>query len=80
MKRLIQVLVLFPLLLLGQENSIINRMGFNNHGAEAMGRRLEKYYPKQGRISPLGINIGKAKSTPLEETLGDYLQCIDFLN
>ena len=63
-----------------EENSIINRMGFNNHGAEAMGRRLEKYYPKQGRISPLGINIGKAKSTPLEETLGDYLQCIDFLN
>ena len=63
-----------------EQNSIINRMGFNNYGAEAMGRRLEKYYPKQDRISPLGINIGKAKPTPLEETLEDYLQCIDFLH
>ena len=63
-----------------EEGSIINRMGFNNDGAEAMSRRLEKNYPKLKRMSPLGINIGKAKSTPLEETLNDYLLCIGFLH
>ena len=62
-----------------EENSVINRMGFNNDGAEAVSRRLEKNYPKLKRLSPLGINIGKAKSTPIEETLKDYLLCIDLL-
>ena len=63
-----------------EEDSVINRMGFNNYGAEAMSRRLEKNYPKLNRVSPLGINIGKAKSTPMEEALNDYLLCIDLLN
>ena len=62
-----------------EEDSVINRMGFNNDGAEAVSRRLEKNYPKLKRLSPLGINIGKAKSTPIEETLKDYLLCIDLL-
>ena len=41
---------------------------------------IKKSYPKGKRSSPLGINIGKAKLTPLEKTLEDYLQCIDFLH
>ena len=41
-------------------------MGFNNHGSCSILKRIEKYYPKLNRPSPLGVNIGKAKSTPLE--------------
>ena len=54
-------------------------MGFNNYGAEAMARRLDKTYPKGNRLSPLGINIGKAKTTSIENTLDDYLKSIDIL-
>ena len=61
-------------------NSIINRMGFNNYGAEAMARRLDKTYPKGNRMSPLGINIGKAKTTSIENTIDDYLKSIDILH
>lgn len=62
------------------KDSIINRMGFNNYGAEAMSRRLKKTYPKGVRSSPLGINIGKAKNTLSENTLQDYLDSIDILH
>ena len=61
------------------EESIINRMGFNNHGAEAMCRRIARTYPKGQRNSPLGVNIGKAKVTPLSETLDDYLFSLETL-
>ena len=63
-----------------KEDSIINRMGFNNYGAEAMARRVHSTYPKGARPSPLGINIGKAKNTSVENTLEDYLQSIDILH
>ena len=63
-----------------REDSIINRMGFNNYGADAMARRIQNTYPKGVRSSPLGINIGKAKKTSIENTLDDYLQSIDILH
>ncbi|MEM8868164.1 MAG: quinone-dependent dihydroorotate dehydrogenase [Verrucomicrobiota bacterium] len=53
---------------------LINRMGFNNHGAEAMLDSLSKRYPKGKRAIPVGVNIGKAKTTLLEEAVDDYLQ------
>ncbi len=50
------------------QNALINRMGFNNQGAEALARRLERERPNY----PIGINIGKSKATPLEDAAEDY--------
>ncbi len=52
---------------------LVNRMGFNNKGAAAMQARLAKHYPKGKRGMPVGVNIGKAKVTPLEHAVEDYL-------
>ena len=59
---------------------IINRMGFNNSGADAIARRL-KALKASGRWPgiPVGINIGKSKATPLEEATGDYLHSFEKL-
>lgn len=57
-----------------ESGQLINRMGFNNHGAEAMLNSLTKRYPKGKRRIPLGVNIGKAKTTPLEDAADDYLE------
>ncbi|QRP48744.1 quinone-dependent dihydroorotate dehydrogenase [Amycolatopsis sp. FDAARGOS 1241] len=50
-------------------DGVINRMGFNNDGAEALARRLAAH-GKPG--VPLGISIGKSKVTPLDEAVEDY--------
>lgn len=55
------------------EHAVINRMGFNNEGAEAMARRLAKQPPPGQRRIPLGINLGKSKVTALERATEDYL-------
>ena len=59
---------------------ILNRMGFNNSGAEAVAARLERL-KVSGRWPsiPVGINIGKSKVTPLEEAPGDYLRSFERL-
>jgi len=56
-----------------EHNALINRMGFNNNGAEAMLNTLTKNYHKAERGMPVGVNIGKAKMTPLEDAAEDYL-------
>jgi dihydroorotate dehydrogenase len=55
--------------------ALINRLGFNNQGAEKIAIRLEElrrssHWPK----IPVGINIGKSKIVPLEEAVSDYLR------
>ncbi len=55
-----------------EQAALINRMGFNNKGAEAMLQSLSKHYPKNKRGIPVGINIGKAKDTPLDQAVDDY--------
>ncbi len=55
-----------------KSRGLINRMGFNNDGVEALASRLEKNKPK-GII--IGANIGKNKDTPNEEAVNDYLIC-----
>lgn len=65
---------------LPQDQALINRMGFNNEGAEAIARRLERLQQTFGRPPlPLGINLGKSKITPLEEAPQDYLQSLSRL-
>ncbi|HTV39580.1 MAG TPA: quinone-dependent dihydroorotate dehydrogenase [Candidatus Sulfotelmatobacter sp.] len=53
--------------------AIVNRMGFNNPGAETFAQALAKWkssgrWPKH----PVGINLGKSKVTPLEKAAEDY--------
>lgn len=56
-----------------KEEAVINRMGFNNDGAEAIAAHLAKL-PKPGqRRIPVGINLGKTKVTPLDQAVEDYL-------
>lgn len=52
-----------------KQESIQNAMGFNNEGAEKIALRLAKTYPF---VLPLGVNIGKNKSTPNDKALEDY--------
>lgn len=56
---------------LPSDKALINRMGFNNNGAEAAAERLKKDKPN----IIIGGNIGKNKDTPNEEALGDYEKC-----
>ncbi len=60
---------------LPQDNALINRMGFNNAGLEALVDRLSKRPP--GIV--IGGNIGKNKSTPNERALQDYETCFEAL-
>lgn len=53
---------------LPKDQALINRMGFNNHGADAISERLAKHKAKV----PLGGNIGKSKVTPIEDAVSDY--------
>jgi dihydroorotate dehydrogenase, subfamily 2 len=55
------------------EKAVINRMGFNNEGSEAVAARLASQPGPGRRRIPLGINLGKSKVTPNEEATRDYL-------
>jgi dihydroorotate dehydrogenase len=57
------------------DEALINRMGFNNGGAQAAAERLRK---RSSRII-IGGNIGKNKITPNEEAVHDYLSCFETL-
>jgi dihydroorotate dehydrogenase len=57
---------------LTRDGAIINRLGFNNGGVEALVRNVEK--AKYSGV--LGINIGKNKDTPNENAVDDYLFCL----
>ncbi len=62
---------------LPEDNALINRMGFNNHGASVVAARLELWQHTHGTPKiPLGINLGKSKVTPLEEAAQDYLESL----
>ena len=64
---------------LPEHRAIINRMGFNNAGAEVCAARLAAL-PAAARIGAIGVNVGKNKSTPNEEAEADYLACIERLH
>jgi dihydroorotate dehydrogenase len=57
-----------------EQKALINRLGFNNDGADAIAARLRalRGAGRWPRI-PVGINIGKSKVTPLENAAEDYL-------
>jgi len=56
--------------------AVINRMGFNNGGAEALAARLRALGPLK---VPLGVSIGKSKVTPVEDAVEDYRSSLQVL-
>lgn len=65
---------------LPKDRALINRMGFNNKGLDALAGRLKELREKGvpgGLI--IGGNIGKNKVTPNEQAQDDYLKCFDAL-
>src|SRR5438270_12375543 len=57
-----------------EQNALINRLGFNNDGAESIANRLAVLRDRGGWPGiPVGINIGKSRVTPIERAVEDYL-------
>ncbi len=52
-----------------EEESLQNAMGFNNRGSFHLIKNLQKHFPF---ATPVGVNIGKNKTTPEEKALEDY--------
>ena len=63
-----------------KDKALINRMGFNNIGAHALQEKLQ-YWKDKGLWpdSPVGINLGKSKITPLKDAPLDYSGSIKIL-
>ena len=63
-----------------KDKALINRMGFNNIGARALKEQLQ-FWKDKGLWpdSPVGINLGKSKKTPLKEAPSDYAGSIKIL-
>ncbi len=56
-----------------KDGALINRMGFNNPGAEAIAEKLTEWKRlERWPGHPVGINLGKSKITPLERAAEDY--------
>ena len=51
--------------------ALINRMGFNNDGADAVAARLRRW----DRTVPVFVNVGKNRDVPLERASTDYVEC-----
>ncbi len=64
---------------LPEHRALLNRMGFNNDGAEACAERLAAF-PRSERAGIVGVNVGKNKVTPNERAEEDYLACIERLH
>ena len=62
---------------LEQDKALINRMGFNNEGVDALVERLKK---RKNKRVIIGGNIGKNKLTPNDKALDDYLYCFEKLH
>lgn len=58
-----------------QDRALINRMGFNNQGAEVVAKRLEKLRKNAaGKLPIIGVNIGKSRVVEVENAVEDYRQ------
>jgi dihydroorotate dehydrogenase len=56
-----------------RDQALINRMGFNNHGAAALASRLSRLPPQP---IPIGVSLGKSRVAPVEAAINDY--CASF--
>jgi len=55
------------------DRAVINRMGFNNHGAAAAAPRLRRERARSRRPI-IGVNIGKSRAVEVDSAIGDYLE------
>ena len=55
---------------LPEDGALLNRLGFNNDGADAVGQRLDD---EPAPPVPLGVNVGKSQTTALSDAPADYL-------
>lgn len=65
-----------------RSRAIINRMGFNNNGAESLAAKLAGAQVARGNNAlgcPVGVSIGKTKRIPLEQAVPDYLFSLETL-
>lgn len=65
-----------------ESRGLLNRMGFNNPGADAMAASLKANGVRRGNGVagiPLGISLGKTKVPPLDQAVDDYLYSFDRL-
>jgi dihydroorotate dehydrogenase len=58
---------------LPEHDAVINRLGFNNGGVDALVANVERARFR----GVLGINIGRNKDTPNERAVDDYLHCLE---
>lgn len=56
-----------------RDRALINRMGFNNHGAAALAARLRTLQAKPKWRPIIGVNIGKTKVVPEDSAIWDYV-------
>ena len=64
---------------LKKDNALINRLGFNNVGAEKLRENILSARRKLSKDFIIGVNIGKNKTTPLENAKDDYIKCMSLL-
>jgi dihydroorotate dehydrogenase len=69
-----------------EHHALLNRLGFNNRGAAAIGHDLQARLRRRRPAIPLGINLGKSRVTPLERAADDYraslaalFECADYV-
>ena len=63
-----------------KDRALINRMGFNNEGAEIIAARLKRLREKHGSNLPvIGVNIGKSRIVPVEDAIEDYRKSAQLL-
>ncbi len=55
-----------------KDQALINRMGFNNEGADQVARRLTKLRASGAKLPVIGVNIGKSRITELVDAVSDY--------
>ena len=65
---------------LPKDRALINRMGFNNQGAEKIAARLKRLREKHGSNLPvIGVNIGKSRIVAVEDAIEDYRKSAELL-
>ncbi|MEY3483877.1 MAG: hypothetical protein RLZZ218_712 [Actinomycetota bacterium] len=57
---------------LKKDRALINRMGFNNDGAEVVSNRLKKLRASNQKLPIIGINIGKSRVVDVKDAVADY--------
>ncbi len=65
---------------LPEDLALINRLGFNNEGVEAIASRLHHLRARGDRPQiPLGMNIGRSKNVDTKDAVPDFLSCFEKL-